>query len=358
MTIDPISASIIGGLSVEFARVIWDNTGQRAIDRRYADVGSRALEIATANAKTTADLIALHAARQLEAPSHGGSPERPSMEELLSDPDIALTIRDAILQGARTADPGRQETVARLVAERLSTGSDSDKAAAAKQAISALPHLSSGHLGTLGLLALIYAVRPSINYPLRPIGKTGNEEAFHRFSQELGALSEHFVSWFAEELRAYTPLRRISRLHATQLQSVGCIVIDEVASRDLLKVLSTSGWTNDGVPMSASIRNVILLQPNADEDESSLYDLWRASLSSMRLTPAGLLIGLCVHDVKRGGSYVAAWNWTPDMPLADEDQRTTFLSQLADERKFVDMVTRAVSEEREKNRRALGITSR
>lgn len=325
---DSILADVLKGAAVQVMRVIWDNTGQRVLNRRYREAPVQAQIAAEANARAFTERLAA----RIESSERRLRPGSKSASELvtsaLSDPDVAITLAEGMAAASRTSDPGRHETLARLVAERLSAAPESEKAAAVRKAVAAVEVLSGHALNRLGLLALIQIVRPryqatqaDIPRPRAPI----SDEAAERYHALHDAQREQYCEWLRAQIAPYDPMPSSTTLGVQELMSAGCITIDPL-------VVSV------GLPHDTPDE----IRYSEGNQPSELSRLWE-HLGQALLTPSGLVIGLAVHDARTGAENVAEWNWGPADDLPARYSMVKRLHELADDESLADRVAKVFS---------------
>jgi hypothetical protein len=233
-------------------------------------------------------------------------------QELLSaleDPDIAATVRTAVITGARSSSEDRHRVLAGVVAERLGLKSDSAKAAAGNLAVTAVANLGTEHLQVLGLLALIHAARPTDD--------TAPELRRDDYNEFVERRGERFAGWLQRSLDAHGIPERRSTALISHLVAAACVIHEPQVKRDLSDALHPREYTRDNlinhrVARSGYPYGLSFAKWMKSERSYALQQLWTFQLQFLEPTPAGLLIGLAVHDARTGDNQVAHWEWSID----------------------------------------------
>ena len=213
-----------------------------------------------------------------------------------------------MLAAARTSDSARHELLARLVAERLSAPAESEKAVASNRAVEIIPQLAGSHLATLGLLALLYAIRPSY-LVIDQAEATGENVIAYR-------------DWLNAMLRAHAPFPEVNTMTLRQIGASGAALFERGALVYLPKILA-AGPGGARYPMDPPSCELLLQQVAG---LIPLRKLWSHHLEFLRLTPVGLLVGLAYHDVKTGEQRPSEYRWSRTFDLADFGSTPVFVS--------------------------------
>jgi hypothetical protein len=236
------------------------------------------------------------------------------VETALSDPDVAFTIRTALIGAARTASAEKHGALARAVAERLTAPAESNDALASTLAVDAIPKLSGSHLRFLGIAAVVYVVRPIPEWFLdeSPDGSVGEKRRGSRYAS--------YVEWLRtslERLHLQVTLREMEIAH---LVSTGCLAYERKLRRDLLTNLDPgNSWILDPRAtwhVSADLAEFLHLDPIGRD----LGSLWTFGLQHVSLTPSGRLIGTAVYESVGGDPTEVSWSRQappPDQAIDD-----------------------------------------
>ena len=347
---DPISASVIAGAAEGLASVAAKGLSAVAkgwIDRFLDEQEPVAIEKANQNvAAFLEDLTARVTALEQDPAGKIGA--------ALQDPDAAVTLREAVLGAGRSSSRLRHRILADAVAERLHAEADSTRAVASSMAVDAIPRLASDHLSILGLLALIYGIRPNHLYPPAEVDKSTRE-----WSAAITAVrpyAETYSSWFAEQLAPYEDLKPPGRDFFAHLVSAGCVVFELGITRDLSRILlpRVQQRETDSIDdvrlapfpaaVSMEIRRIPAIQEGFGLSRGWACELWEAGLQHARPTPAGLLIGCSVHDAKTGSRAVESWEWATAETFDGVIREPDVWDGDRLHRRFVDAMERALAE--------------
>jgi hypothetical protein len=243
-------------------------------------------------ANTNAEAFMLELAKRLERESEVAGVD---LDKALADPDVATTIRTAVIGAARTASAEKHDALARAIAERLKAAAESNEALASTIAVEAIPRLSGAHLRFLALATVTYIVRPM---PTEFLNRS--EGATHSF----------YSSWLKKSLSPLHLQVGLDELQVTHLASVGCLTYERKLRRDLSRVLTPPDLDlfdpRSGVPfaVASDIEEFLFLDPIGKD----LQELWNVGLQHVTLTPAGTLIGTAVHESVGGDPVEIAWS--------------------------------------------------
>lgn len=258
-------------------------------------------EAAAENA--AAFLAKLVAQIQTGAQTSGNSIEV-RVEPALTDPDFATTVRTALVGAARTANPDRHAILARAVTERLSAEPESIEAVASNLAVEVVPRLSQSDLQLLGLAAVTYNIRPTVELLIDRVGVSDgsqNEQAGWQPSTE-------FVTWFRRAVTYHALGTALSDINWVHLVSASCVVYERKLLKNLhrtlqhhmVEILDHRAQIN----LARDIAHFLHLDPIGRD----LAGLWKAGLQHTTLTPVGLLIGTAVHETKSGELTPVNWH--------------------------------------------------
>jgi hypothetical protein len=245
----------------------------------------------------------------------------------LADPDVAVTLQEALLAAGCTPSEKRHSILAKLVGAKLNAEADSARSAASSLAVRAARSLSGEHLRALGRLAfLYYAGRPAAA-DAQAFGddtesrrydpaETGEAREARLAAQESTEQKRHeravaYAARFRAQLAQHTPFPAAPDALILHLVAASCVVLHDSG-------LDFSGVAGRPLPApsdkdrTAEYYCVDALRRLPDQDYTAemLRDLWRAGLSRAVPTPAGLLIGLAVHDELTGERRAAEWEWS------------------------------------------------
>ena len=304
---------MIGEFGVSIAANIVSETGKAILKRArpwLAEALGSQTEIAEtrAFANATSFVAAVdERIQQLEASRPEGF--RLELLSALEDPDVVATVRTAVITGARSSSEDRHRVLAGVVAERLGLKSDSAKAAAGNLAVAAVTNLGTEHLQVLGLLALIHAARPADD--------TAPELTRDDYEEFVERRGKRFAGWLQKSLDAHGIPERRSATLTSHLVAAACVIHEPEVKRELSEALRPREYTQDNlikhrVPYSFYPYGLSFAQWMTSEPTFALRQCWATQLQFLEPTPAGLLIGLAVHDARTGENQVAHWEWSID----------------------------------------------
>lgn len=246
------------------------------------------------------------------------------LQQNLHDPDFWAVLQLGTEAAGRTGSEEKHELLARAVMLRLTSGSESVAALASSQAVEMIPRLSSRQLDWLGAAALVYAIRPPGSAPrtedaegaegLDPTDPDQATEHARRVAAAHDRLVEGlsgYVAWLRAEFNRYDfpfPANRSnadderplvfgpSGTDTAHMVAVSAMTFGREDRRNLIDVLGP--WRESGrsvsYAMAAPFTELHL------DGEGGIAHLWEDWMQHVTLTPAGLLVGISVHDFKRG----------------------------------------------------------
>ncbi len=275
-----ISAAV-GGAAARMTDKVWDS-GERWLRGYFQDHHPKAQLAAEQNALTFVNELAQRF-HQLEEAFKNDPVRLKKVDDALSDPDFSALLRDAIISSARTTNPERHKILARLVAERLQAEPESLVVMVSPLACAAISHLSANHLRFLGIVASVWATRPT---------------AFPSISPE--EFSQWYEDWWAQEIIAMLPVGRMTPVDYYHLVALSCISYQPSSlSHDIKQILSSWGgkivqWDTDH----------FLTQNSAGKQ---LNKLWKQGMKYAAPTSSGRLIGVYARDELAGRETRIDW---------------------------------------------------
>lgn len=251
--------------------------------------------------------------KRLEAVSPDPAAYARRVAEALEDPDVVEAVKGALVAGARTRSETRHRMLANLISERLTLDTDSAKAAASQLALDAVKHLGAEHLALLGLLALIHVARP--DHDPEPVFREDipSTDAASDFARQTAERGRKYVDWLSGVLAAHDFPELGREQLIAHLVSAACVLYEPDVRRDLraaLGPLSRKPPRHPGLPAVAAYAGPLHDFLESDSLGARLGFLWRTDLQYLTPTPAGVLIGLAVHDAKTGEAQVERWEWS------------------------------------------------
>jgi hypothetical protein len=309
-----LALGVIGNLATDAAKALW-RWSRPWIHEAIGKGVPAADEKAEANALQLARALDDRLVKLEESEeAAGGEGFREKMQSCLEDPDVVATIRLAVLSGARTGSGERHRILASLIAERLRSKTDTAKAAAGNLAVTAIQHLGAEHLRVLGLLALIHVARPSFSDDVdEEKFDLGTPEGQNARYAELTRHGERFVAWLTDALELHHVPIGIDDGTLRHLTAASCIVVDPAAKLRLDKALRPADEAPQSFLTSKRYYGAALERFLAFESgvtiAGRIKEVWYRSLQHAIPTPAGMLIGLAVHDAKTGDTQSDRWEW-------------------------------------------------
>lgn len=243
----------------------------------------------------------------------------------LEEPDVWVLLEVSKTAAGFTSNELKHRALSRAVAERLVCETDSAAALASAHAVEIISKLTPAHLELLGLAALVYQIRPGdtcTGWDDAPDSSDldleqpeGGEEYKRRsralYARKVGQV-EQFIDWLSRELDRYTihappPLTINDRLTVERdpsettiahLASVDAWIYDRQARRDLVEVLGP--WRGSDFVATMGVKAPFDSFLWKDPSGQKLKYIWPQWMERVTPTPAGLLVGIAVHDVKAG----------------------------------------------------------
>jgi hypothetical protein len=184
------------------------------------------------------------------------------------------------------------------------------------------PVLAALHLSLLGLLAVLHDIRPAGGLPQLPseyvIDPTATHQQqsddYERRKANVRDIMSKYAAWLGSQLATYTAV-------ADSIGHEAMVHLDSVAAIRYAVGVPTKLWTVLDPPSADQIADA----PFAHASERQAYaermagqlafgaqtleERWISALQFAELTPAGVLIGLSVHDLKSGSTAAEEYEW-------------------------------------------------
>jgi len=202
---------------------------------------------------------------------------------------------------------------------------DSTQAVASAVAIEAVGRLSGPQMDLLGLAALLYYVAPMTRAP-KPVLADDPRLVGVEPAQRGSVLVEidregviEYLTWLVGALDRHDIPDPISALDFAHLASASCGTYDRMLSRELPRVLqrlSESEIFHTGLRNGYQARLPSILY--ASPSWTQLDRQWTGGLQHFTLTPAGLLIGVIVHQWKTQEEIAIQWELGTSDAFRDE----------------------------------------
>ncbi|HET6233034.1 MAG TPA: LPO_1073/Vpar_1526 family protein [Longimicrobiaceae bacterium] len=339
-----IAGGVISGVAGEVAKALYVRTAQPLIERYFGKHLSVAHSTAESNVLAFLAVLAQNLKRGEHDPTETDTASK--VTQGLEDPDAAFTFRQAILSGARTSSRERHAILARAISERLSSDSGSTKAVASNQAVELVHSLSGAHLELLGLIALLYHIRP---WHLVPPDAGSESEAVDRSEAANQVGQQQAVAygiWFREQLKLYSfPIPGIES-HLIHLSGSACIVFERKVRRNFYS--ATRPYRKPVVrrvntPFYMALPYELGSATWEFVDGATRFDeFWERYLQHAFPTPVGMLIGVAVHGIKSGEELLSGWEWSEDFGLEDATVNDDIWDGKEITEKFLSVLDRAI----------------
>ena len=247
----------IGGGAGKFVEKAWDS-GEKWVTSYFANHQEKAKTKAIEN---SADFLRKLGQRVTELEKSNQVSEK-FLSTAQEHPDFSVVLQKAMLSAAQTDSQSKHDLLSRLVAERIQASPESLISVVSKMACESISYTTPNQLLILGLLTnLLYVV---------PTGKGNAPQAM----QWLRSRTAHFLG------------AKLSNLDYTHLESLSCMKVTSIISRDIYKILQSKfGDVFD----SEAFRSSQLGQ--------KLMHMWEKDcLQTCELTTVGQLLGVMVTD--------------------------------------------------------------
>ena len=274
---DPLIFAIgasASGTATTLIKTLWGRE-DKALDPSYKDYHFKSKELAQKNLSKFLDELRVRTNRFEEAFKEDPG-AREKIKNALADPDFMVLQMNAMIVSTCTSVVEKHQLLARLVADRMLSEKESWKALAIDKACKAVLHLSITQLGILGILSMIYGVKPVSS------DQEVQAEDFH----------DWWSKWIEEMISPLMPLGETKEIDYTHLVSVSCCTFEFIGYRNLAHILSppsAGGGKWDGDKFLAE-----------SETGQALSKLWTAGMQRAFPTSVGRLIGLHVHSLYAG----------------------------------------------------------
>lgn len=235
---------------------------------------------------------------QLEQTSMNSTALATRIRTSYESPDVMFTTRSAIQAAARTSEHRKHSILAELVAKRFSSSTESSDAIAANIAAEAIPRLTLADLDTVGLLAVVGAMRPKRVVASSTPGDVWSSEEPHGIGM-----------WWHERVEMFSSATDATPERFMHLSSIGLCTMHIGLKRVLLNELGASQ------PLNSEHRDgQFVMETNhflsMTSSGKSLSAAWRRGLQEVFLTPAGASVGRAVYDVHFPDDH-GSYSWDP-----------------------------------------------
>ncbi|HEU4699997.1 MAG TPA: LPO_1073/Vpar_1526 family protein [Gemmatimonadales bacterium] len=276
----------------QLVETMWARVVEPALERRLGTLNPVAMSAAT---QSTVEFLCRLAVRVEDLERQVSTPGA-LMERAVRSPDASATLQDAAVAAARAESDLARDVLVEAIVERLRAEPESEAAVASKQAVEAVPRLARRHLELLGILTLLYAIRPEGLATPPPVGSAAAE------SPEMRARLRAYFPWLQGALAAYNLTGRMTEREGAHLDSTGVITFGRLYRRDLSRLLTpldpNRGYrTPEAIATYNQVQQFLGMRGG---DGRALVNLWQNGLERAAPTPAGALIGWAVHRHKCG----------------------------------------------------------
>ena len=252
----------IGGGAGKFVEKAWDS-GEKWVVSHFANHHDKAKANAMEN---SADFLRMLGRRVADLEKR-----KQLSEEFLSTaqehPDFSVALQKALLSAAQTENHDKHDLLSRLVAERIQASPESLVSMASKMACDVVSYTTPNQLLILGLLANVLYIRP--------------REPLDRGQQR---------RWMETGLIRFTDVS-LNNLDYTHLESLACMKVTSIISRDLSLVLK--GKLGNAFDFDGFAATTLGKQ---------LVHMWEQDrLQKCDLTTVGQMLGVMVSDQRLGG---------------------------------------------------------
>lgn len=275
--VEPLSivmiSAVVGGTAGKIVEKSW-NLGEKWLSGYFKGHLPKAREAAEQNALHFLSSLA----NRVDVLEKTVTAEnRKAMEYALENPDFSVLLQKAILISSRTDSTEKHNILGRLVADRLTSGSEDLVSLTSNLACEAIQYLGTRHLHTLGICVTITSIRPD-----------AKSIQFTDYS-----------AWLSDQLRPMIDSAGCTPHDLYHLMGVSCLHYQDFMFGDLKEYLEPQ--RDSGITWSAE--DFLEKHPVGVK----LKQLWDSGLESVTLTSVGSLIGIYVSDNLTGETTHLDW---------------------------------------------------
>jgi hypothetical protein len=264
LSIIAISAAT-GGIAGKFIEKAWDS-GEKWIQSYFKDHKEKAQQKATENSMDFLNELA----QRVKLLEDNSQIKNEQINQAQDHPDFSAMLQKALLTAAQTDNSNKHKLLARLVSERLKAKPESILALGSKMACDVISYMTVNQIMLLGLLAIIYSIRPN---PFPP--------------EEIKP--EQFQDWVDNWLTTYLlPYQTIDvkLLDIIHLESLSCLKRFSFAGHGLNQLFSQDDYKFDFQKMKAQ------------ELKGKINEWWNNGvIQQVDLTTVGYIIGVSITDL-------------------------------------------------------------
>jgi hypothetical protein len=257
---DPLSliaaGAAIGGLASKVVEKTWDS-GERWLREKFGSYAAEGREQALENSAKFVYQLAM----RVESLEKNCILKKQSVFKTQSDPQFLTFLKQTVLNSAKTSDEKKHDLLARLVADRLASRSETTLALASDLASDAITRSTNRQLELMSVCCFLDEIRP------RDQIKTVDD--YHLW---LSIHLSHFVNF------------EFAKVDARHLVAIACATFDPASNRSLPVLLMFKA----GIPlMDQLIEDDFKKIPNVD----ILLINWDSGLADVQLTSVGSIVG-------------------------------------------------------------------
>ncbi|MFA5771154.1 MAG: LPO_1073/Vpar_1526 family protein [Thermoplasmata archaeon] len=316
---DAVSAGMvaaIGGVAGKLVERTW-TSGEKWLKSFFKDHQPAAQQKAQQNALDFLNELA-NRVHEIESTIKDNSRYKKFVDDALSDPDFSALLKDAMIHSSRTDSNEKHKLLAQLVSERLHTSQGSMVAAACNLACSTIPYLTSDQLRCLGVMCILYEVRPHPRHHIHI--KTNRLEKSTQTTQEEQDI-EYWTNWLSKTLGPMLPIKKMGRIDYAHLESFSCIrrtvstgnntqTIDEFIESTIPSLrLETTLKVFGGVDKATKENRIFRKYLHEKLPQyHNLSEIWKSGIRFARLSTTGMMIGASVIEMLANTKVYIKWD--------------------------------------------------
>lgn len=265
---DPLSlvaaGAAIGGLASKVVEKTWDS-GERWLRERFGSHAEEAREQARENSAKFVYQLGIRV-EQLE--KHRMLKEE-SVSKAQSNPQFSSLLQQTILNSAKTSDDQKHDLLARLVAERLASKSESTLALASDLASDAITRSTHRQLELMSLCCFLDEIRP----------------------RDQIATAADYYKWLSINLRHFEDFEFV-QVDARHLVAIACATYNPTTNRNLpVLLMFKAGRHLMKELFEDDFKNIPIID--------TLQISWESGLAGVQLTSVGSIVGgLSLSQIK------------------------------------------------------------
>ncbi len=259
----------IGGGAGKFVEKAWDS-GEKWVVSHFANHQEKATAKAVEN---SIEFLTMLGKRVTDLEERNQVSEE-FLSTAQEHPDFSVVLQKAMLSAAQTENQTKHDILSRLVAERIQASPESLVSMASKMACDVVSYTTPNQLLILGLLVNVLYITPA------------------------GSLNEkQKIDWIQTRLTRFIDVKP-KNIDYTHLESLSCMKVTSIISRDLAKVLKAK--LGDTFDFDGFVSTPL---------GERLAHMWKDDgLQKCDLTTVGQMLGVMVND-QRGGGKTGFTGW-------------------------------------------------